>query len=40
VEKFYSCKFAYFLQNGLRVRPRAQAGFDAPEAGTFMHFMS
>ncbi|MDR3277162.1 MAG: PD-(D/E)XK nuclease family protein [Oscillospiraceae bacterium] len=39
VEKFYSCKFAYFLQNGLRARPRVQAGFDAPEAGTFMHYI-
>jgi ATP-dependent helicase/nuclease subunit B len=38
-EKFYSCKYAYFLKNGLRLSKRAAAEFDAPEAGTFMHFV-
>lgn len=39
VDKFYACRFLYFLQYGLGARPRKPAGFDAPTAGTFMHFI-
>lgn len=39
VDKFYSCKFAFFMQYGLYAKPRTCAGFDAPEAGTFIHFV-
>lgn len=39
VDKFYSCRFSYFLQYGLRAKSRKPAGFDAPNAGTFMHFV-
>ena len=37
VDKYYSCPFAHFLQSGLKLVPRTRAGFDAPEAGTFLH---
>lgn len=37
VDKLASCKFAYFLQYGLRARPRRPAGFEAPELGAFIH---
>lgn len=39
IDRFYSCRYAYFLQYGLGARPRSEAGLDAPEAGTFMHFV-
>jgi ATP-dependent helicase/nuclease subunit B len=39
VEKLFSCKFAFFMQNGLRARPRAPEKFDAARAGTFTHFV-
>ena len=39
VDKFYACRFQYFLQYGLNARPRKPAGFDAPTAGTFMHYV-
>ena len=39
VDKYYSCPFLHFAQNGLRLKPRIQAEFDAPEAGIFMHFV-
>ncbi len=39
VDKYQSCKFAYFMQYGLRAKLRKTAGFDAPTAGTFMHFV-
>ncbi|WP_200809442.1 PD-(D/E)XK nuclease family protein, partial [Intestinibacillus massiliensis] len=39
VDKFYSCRFAFFMQYGLRAKPRRQADFAAPEAGTFIHFV-
>ncbi len=37
MDKARSCHFAYFMQYGLRARERAAAGFDAPQAGTFVH---
>ncbi|MDR1328514.1 MAG: PD-(D/E)XK nuclease family protein, partial [Oscillospiraceae bacterium] len=39
IEKFFSCKFAFFIQNGLRARPRRPEKFDAARAGTFTHFV-
>ena len=39
VDKYFSCRFAFFLQYGLKAKKRSAAGFDAPEAGTFMHYV-
>ncbi len=37
MDKFASCKFAYFCQYGLKARPFEPAGFQPPEIGTFLH---
>ena len=37
MDKYKSCHFSYFLQYGLKARPRKPAGFQAPEYGTFVH---
>ena len=37
IEKFASCRFAYFCQYGLRARPYEPAGFQPPEMGVFLH---
>ena len=39
IDKFASCRFAYFLQYGLNARPRQPAAFAPPEMGTFMHYV-
>ena len=39
MDKLKSCHFAYFLQYGLKAQPRKPAGFDAPETGTFVHYV-
>ena len=39
IDKFASCKFAYFCQYGLNARPYEPAGFTPPEVGTFMHYV-
>jgi ATP-dependent helicase/nuclease subunit B len=39
VERLFSCRFAFFMQNGLRARPRESERFDAAQAGTFTHFV-
>ena len=39
IDKFASCRFAYFVQYGLRARTREPAGFTPPEIGTFMHYI-
>jgi len=39
VDRFYSCRYKYFLQNGLRLEPRIPVEFDAPAAGIFMHYV-
>ncbi len=39
IDKFYACRYMYFLQYGLRARPRKPAGFDAPTAGAFIHYI-
>ncbi len=38
-EKFGDCRFAYFLQYGLRAKPRQKAVFDARDNGTFLHWV-
>ena len=38
-ETFYTCRYRYFLQYGLRAGERKGAGFQAPELGTFLHFV-
>ena len=39
IDKFASCRFAYFIQYGLKAKPRQPAGFTPPEIGTFMHYV-
>ena len=39
MDKYKSCHFSYFMQFGLRARPREPAGFLAPEYGTFVHYI-
>lgn len=39
VDKFNSCKFAYYMQFGLKARARSKADFAAPEYGTFVHYI-
>ncbi len=37
VDQLSSCRCAYFLRYGLRLKPRKQASFDAPLFGTLVH---
>ena len=39
IDKLASCRFAYFLQYGLKAKPRQPAAFNPPEMGTFLHFV-
>ncbi|MDO4270941.1 MAG: PD-(D/E)XK nuclease family protein [Eubacteriales bacterium] len=39
VDTFYSCRFAFFMQYGLKAKPRRAAKFDALETGTFIHYV-
>ncbi|MGE4352816.1 MAG: PD-(D/E)XK nuclease family protein [Oscillospiraceae bacterium] len=39
VDKFSACRFAYFLQYGLRAKPRRPAGFNPPQMGSFIHYV-
>ena len=39
VDKYYSCRYLYFLQSGLHLVPEIQAGYEAPAAGLFMHYV-
>lgn len=39
IDKFASCRFAYFMQYGLKAKPRQPAGFTPPEMGIFMHYI-
>ncbi len=39
IDKFASCRFAYFLQYGLRARARRPAAFSPPEFGAFTHYV-
>lgn len=37
LERVSTCHFSYFMEYGLKARPREQAQFGAPEVGTFVH---
>ena len=39
LERLRSCHFAYFMQYGLRAKTRGAAAFDAPQIGTFLHYL-
>ncbi len=39
LERIRSCHFSYFMEYGLRAKPRAPAAFDAPQIGTFLHYL-
>nr|WP_325211330.1 PD-(D/E)XK nuclease family protein [uncultured Oscillibacter sp.] len=39
LERIRTCHFSYFMEYGLRAKPRAPAAFDAPQIGTFLHFL-
>lgn len=39
IDKINSCHFAYFMQYGLRAKERTDAGFDAAQVGTFLHYV-
>lgn len=39
LERLRSCHFAYFMEYGLRAKPRTPAAFDAPQIGTFLHYL-
>ena len=39
IDKFASCRFAYFMRFALGAKPREPAGFTAPEMGVFMHYI-
>lgn len=39
LERIRTCHFSYFMEYGLRAKPRTPAAFDAPQIGTFLHFL-
>lgn len=39
MDRMKSCHFQYFMEYGLRARERKPAGFQAPEIGTFIHYL-
>ena len=39
LERLRQCHFAYFMQYGLKARRRETASFDAPQIGTFLHYI-
>ncbi len=39
IDKMAACPFSYFLQYGLKAKPRQPAEFAPPEMGTFMHYV-
>ncbi|MCL2221332.1 MAG: PD-(D/E)XK nuclease family protein [Oscillospiraceae bacterium] len=38
-DRYYSCPYKHFLQNGLCLMPRTPVEFDAASAGNFIHFV-
>lgn len=38
-ERLRSCHFAYFMEYGLKAKERKTATFDAPQIGTFLHYI-
>ncbi len=39
VDRLRSCHFSYFMEYGLKAKERKSAGFEAPETGTFIHYL-
>ena len=39
LDKYKSCHFSYFMQYGLKAKLRRSMGFQAPEYGTFVHYV-
>ena len=39
MDRLRSCHFGYFMEYGLRAKERRSAGFEAPEIGTFIHYL-
>ena len=39
IDRFNSCPFSYFMEYGLKAKPRKAAAFAPPEMGTFMHYV-
>ncbi len=39
MDQMNSCHFAFFMRYGLRVQERRKAGLDAPQIGTFLHYL-
>lgn len=39
MDRMKSCHFGYFMEYGLRAKERKTAGFQAPEIGTFLHYL-
>ena len=39
IDRFASCRYAYFCEYGLRLKPYEPAGFRPPEVGTFLHYV-
>ncbi|NCC68418.1 MAG: ATP-dependent nuclease subunit B, partial [Clostridia bacterium] len=38
-DAFSACRFSYFLRYGLKLNERERAGFEAPELGSFIHYV-
>ena len=39
MDQYRTCRFSYFMKFGLKAQPRRPAGFEAPEIGTFIHYI-
>ena len=39
LERIRTCHFSYFMEYGLRAKPRTPAAFDAPQIGTLLHYL-
>lgn len=39
MDRVKSCHFGYFMEYGLKAKERKSAGFEAPEIGTFIHYL-
>ena len=39
IDRYASCRFAFFLRDGLKAAERKAAAFDAPIYGTFVHYV-
>lgn len=39
LERIRTCHFSYFMEYGLKAKPRTPAAFDAPQIGVFLHYL-